>query len=339
MNGTSWKMLWIITVLSFVALQFWSDRRSRAQGPGTLQYLDVQGVVLRDRSGSAKARLEVSPQGSPSLTFFDTAAHKRLEVSISCSDTPSIILLDAKENVRVGLSLKNDGTALVYANGSRGQNSYELSVLPDNTVQQFFFDQDGSQRLRLLVRPQGRSELCLCSSGGLPGVWMMASPEGDVRQSFFDRGEKERLLLNLDRGGQTITFNGPDSQRRMTSGLLDDGTALQALYDRRGQRRAGIYVSASGLTSEAHFGSDGKRRIELASGDNRPPSFRLFHSDGLPSIGVAVGSDGEPYYFAREKGAPIPEFTAVGTGKSNSIESFGGDSSTGTGPEEFAGSP
>lgn len=288
----SWKACWFVTLITVVVLHFSREHELGAHSTDEARLLEVRGLVLRDKNGTVKARLEMKPDGSPSFSLLDSTQQKHIELSVSQEGCSTFALRSAKSNVSLWLSVEPDGAILISGVGSKGHIAFELAKFPDDTVQQFFSDQNGKKRLQLLTRPGGRTEACLFGAGERPGLWMRVSESGDVTQAFFDPNGTDRILTSLNSKGQSVTFFDPDRKRRWMSAVTPDGDSMQQFHDENGVRRIGFAVGSKGKADQALFGPSGEPRLFLSAEADQCSSLRICDAKGIPRIAFAVEQDG-----------------------------------------------
>ena len=198
--------------------------------------------LARDNLGRVRVSISAKADLGPTMMFLDRDGHARVEISIRDDKSPGVRLLDKNEQTRLELSIQEEDEASVSAfNGDRSP-AFQLVAGGDKTTEQRFFSPSGVQRISLKVKPDGKEPTNVRWRWGQPALGLDVSPEGDARQSFLDRAAKERISLSVDKSGDSLMFPNVDRTRRACLSILPDGTSLNVLYDKAGNRRMGSYV-------------------------------------------------------------------------------------------------
>ncbi len=235
---TNWRLWWPVVCCLVPLAHYWAPGRTDGKTTDRPQVLDVGGLVLRDKVGNVRARLEVDSDGSPSFTLLDANNHKRIALSLSQNKSAAISLFDGKENPRLAITLPDDGSALFTGFGSKGQRVYEWSVQPDDAVQELFNDRRGSQRLGLGVGADGRTQFRICGANRQPGLWLEVAANGDARQALFDSSGNERIQFLVGPEGSGMRFLNEERRPRIATSLFKNGTAEYLVCGEDGKAQA-----------------------------------------------------------------------------------------------------
>jgi hypothetical protein len=147
---------------------------------GTLRFVDVDRLILRNGNGEIAAMLAVGNDGAPTLGLYGPDHTASLLLGLSSSGTPSLGLYGPDRKVRAVFGLSPAGAPVLRFNDPKGEGRLSFALADD-----------GSPDLQL-TGADGKSRLALTAHGSNPGL------------VFSDAAGAVKLRLAVDSTGVPI---------------------------------------------------------------------------------------------------------------------------------------
>ncbi len=154
--------------------------------------LDAERIILRDPSGTIRARLSADESG-PSLIFLDNDGAERLRIQTP-DDGPSLMTLTTSQEARpkraVGFRMTKDGWATLSFLDGGEQERLAFGLGYDGEPRLRMYSKDGKARASLGPDASGRVDFVLYDEGGNGRALMRLAADGTPELTLFDAEEK-----------------------------------------------------------------------------------------------------------------------------------------------------
>jgi hypothetical protein len=181
-------------------------------GADMAKVIEVERIILREKGGQIRARLEVKSDGAPSLEFFDKKGRSGIKMDVS--ELGSYLSVHSKEGA----------SSLTMSANEVGSAHFEVSV------------EDG-QMARILA--SGKADNLAELELGKPldqGRLRVAVHDDDAFVSLYAAGLGDQTLsLGADADGSTsLDLSDDDHKKRLSIGGGPDGAPFIKALDKNG---------------------------------------------------------------------------------------------------------
>jgi hypothetical protein len=136
---------------------------------GALQVADgTASLALNDGDGRNRAELRVRKEGASSVTFYDQAGNRRIEVGQSPSGRAGLAIFASGGGRQIAAvsAAENGETGFTLYDPTTGRARAGLGVAADGEPALVLFDQNGKDRAELHIAVQGKPGLVLADESG-----------------------------------------------------------------------------------------------------------------------------------------------------------------------------
>jgi hypothetical protein len=136
---------------------------------GVMQVADgTSSLALNDGDGRNRAELHVRKEGGSSVTFYDQAGNRRIEVGQSPSGRAGLAIFAAGGGRQIAAvsAAGNGETGFTLYDPTTGRARAGLGVAADGEPALVLFDQNGKDRAELHIAAHGKPGLALADENG-----------------------------------------------------------------------------------------------------------------------------------------------------------------------------
>lgn len=188
-----------------------------AYAAGAQAAAPVQEVVrakcfeLVNNEGEERAKLDLTLDGSPSLSMCDETGRVRLILQCSNTHGLSLQMFDRDVTPRLALSLFEDGRPEIRLLDSKGMDRVLLTVESDGPARLDLLDNAGEVHATLGVLPDGSSMLVFRDESNRPRVSLTEIQSRGSGLTFEDsQGIVRADILVAEDGRGVMNLRGPD---------------------------------------------------------------------------------------------------------------------------------
>jgi hypothetical protein len=284
--------------------------------------ITARALVLTDREGNPRARLEVPDDGEPQLLMLDREGHIMARLGTRGDGLPDLHLNGREGKPRIRLAIDNAGEGrLDFFRDDLDKSLASLSFTEDGNPYFQLNAKGGLPRIRLAVGDKDLPRLTFTAdSDGRPAALIGLTENGTPEMKFWDfAGKGTASLFFVDEDPRLFLGNrdekvnlvlGATSEKQALS-LYSEGklraslspTSLR-LSDQEANTRASIRVNEEGKPSFSLKDKNGHPLISLsiqALPDEEEPLFALYDKKDILRAGLSLDEKGRPSFILRDK--------------------------------------
>lgn len=225
-----WKWVGVVALLGLAAGMVMGQAKAGTGAP----VVEAERFVLRDRSGKARAWLNVS-DGSVNLALADTDEKSRALLYVTADGTAGLALRDKDWARRAGLYVLADGSPGLSLADKEGGRRATLAVLPDGSYGLILATKDGQGRVELKMGTGDVPDLSLVDRDGRR-IGLFVHSGGGPALGLVDKTRKVRATLGLEADGRVrLILSDRDATERAELAVLPDGTPRLSLIGHAGK--------------------------------------------------------------------------------------------------------